>query len=113
MITMYTFKEQVLWLVFSAIAVLTIYTGAHAANAVKIMPLGDSITKGTGSAYNWGYREPLYVSLINADYSFDFVGVLGPYSYAHKGLDPLVLETGGRNGVFPKVVTDPGVFKSA
>jgi lysophospholipase L1-like esterase len=70
------------------LTVMAVSSGAHAANAVKIMPLGDSITKGTGSAYNWGYREPLYVSLINGDYSFDFVGGLTDGSFAepnHEG----------------------------
>jgi lysophospholipase L1-like esterase len=55
---------------------MSMSAGAFAANAIKIMPLGDSITKGTGSAYAWGYREPLYVNLINNGYSFDFVGGL-------------------------------------
>ncbi len=43
----------------------------------KIMPLGDSITRGTGSTINGqivGYRKPLYDSLIAAGYRFDFVG---------------------------------------
>lgn len=51
--------------------------------AVKIMPLGDSITKGVyGSGYPetrqdaeiGGYRLPLYVSLRNSGYNVDFVG---------------------------------------
>jgi lysophospholipase L1-like esterase len=43
---------------------------------------------GTGSAYAWGYREPLYVKLINGGYSFDFVGSLTNGSFAdpnHEG----------------------------
>jgi len=46
-----------------------------AVGVTKTMPLGDSITRGwTGSVYRWGYRRPLYVSLTNAGYDFDFVG---------------------------------------
>ena len=40
---------------------------------VRIMPLGDSITR--GSDYN-GYREPLYSLLTGEGYNFDFVGSL-------------------------------------
>lgn len=46
----------------------------QAAGVTRIMPLGDSITRGWyGSVYHWGYREPLYVSLTGG-YGFDFVG---------------------------------------
>ena len=48
----------------------------------KIMPLGNSITRGTESTspslpaddLKVGYRKPLYDSLIAAGYSFDYVG---------------------------------------
>ncbi len=46
----------------------------------KIMPLGDSITRGTMDALTppielrVGYRKPLYDSLVASGYSFDFVG---------------------------------------
>jgi lysophospholipase L1-like esterase len=85
---MFPLRNQIFWLVLSVITILTISTGARAANAVKIMPLGDSITRGTGFAYIWGYREPLYVNLINGGYSFDFVGSLTNGSFAdpnHEG----------------------------
>jgi len=60
---------------FSAFAFLLLSCDAHANPVTRIMPLGDSITRGWyGSAYDWGYRKPLYVLLINNDYSFDFVG---------------------------------------
>ena len=50
-----------------------------AASAVtRIMPLGDSITKGTDDsipeAEFVGYRETLYLDLINQGYDIDFVG---------------------------------------
>ena len=57
------------------VAVLVLLFAIPAAGVTRIMPLGDSITRGyTGSAYHWGYRQPLYVNLTNAGYSFDFVG---------------------------------------
>jgi lysophospholipase L1-like esterase len=40
--------------------------------AIRIMPLGDSITY--GSSTPGGYRLPLYVSLTNAGYNVDYVG---------------------------------------
>ncbi len=43
--------------------------------AGKIMPLGNSITRGVvGSADEIGYRRSLYISLIDAGFSVDFVG---------------------------------------
>ena len=39
---------------------------------LRIMPLGDSITYGSGTA--GGYRLPLYVSLTNTGYNVDYVG---------------------------------------
>jgi lysophospholipase L1-like esterase len=61
------FLPVVIFLIFSA--------QLSAADVAKIMPLGDSITRGWyGSAYRWGYREPLYVNLTNNSYSFEFVG---------------------------------------
>ncbi len=42
---------------------------------IRIMPLGDSITKGvTGSSDSTGYRRALYLSLTGAGYSVNFVG---------------------------------------
>ena len=41
---------------------------------VKIMPLGDSITKGSQSSSLVGYRQQLYLSLTTNDYVVDFVG---------------------------------------
>jgi hypothetical protein len=41
---------------------------------VRIMPLGDSITKGSGSTSFNGYRRPLFKKLEAASHSIDFVG---------------------------------------
>ncbi|MDZ7374284.1 MAG: Ig-like domain-containing protein [candidate division KSB1 bacterium] len=60
-------------------ALVTLLT-AYGANAqtVKIMPLGDSITQGTGSSQSppGGYRDDLAASLTAAGVNFDFVGSL-------------------------------------
>jgi hypothetical protein len=60
-------------------------------NTVRIMPLGDSITRGwLGSAYSWGYRKPLYDSLTGGGYDFDFVGSKADGSFPdpnHEGRD--------------------------
>jgi lysophospholipase L1-like esterase len=41
-----------------------------------MMPLGNSITEGTGSSHDGGYRHDLYYLLQNAGIAFDFVGSL-------------------------------------
>lgn len=61
------------------IKVIVILTGCLrlytvAGDPIKIMPLGDSITTGIGSDNYNGYREPLYLKLINEGYDIDFVG---------------------------------------
>jgi lysophospholipase L1-like esterase len=43
---------------------------------VRVMPLGDSITRGSGSTNINGYRRPLYLSLQGDGYWIDFVGSL-------------------------------------
>jgi len=48
------------------------YTQPQAPEPIRIMPLGDSITYGSGAA--GGYRLPLYAALTNAGYNVDFVG---------------------------------------
>jgi lysophospholipase L1-like esterase len=69
---------------FVAIAVvLAIATDGRAATALRIMPLGDSITAGYTDPTAWtvpftfGYRGPLYTKLTNAGYSVQFVGSSG------------------------------------
>jgi lysophospholipase L1-like esterase len=58
--------------VIVAFCLLNSFSVARA--SVNIMPLGDSITDGVGSAAGGGYRAPLYTDLQNAGYSFTFVG---------------------------------------
>jgi lysophospholipase L1-like esterase len=62
--------------VFISAFILSIFCcDVFAVGVTRIMPLGDSITRGWyGSVYDWGYRKPLYDLLTSNDYSFDFVG---------------------------------------
>jgi lysophospholipase L1-like esterase len=67
--------KRVLRVILPIVATLVFSSVIPAVGATRIMPLGDSITRGWyGSAYYWGYRKPLYDSLTNAGYEFDFVG---------------------------------------
>jgi len=56
---------------------------------VRIMPLGDSITAGSGSSDFAGYRRILYNSMIAEGYGVDFVGSqqggLGDFDPDHEG----------------------------
>jgi lysophospholipase L1-like esterase len=57
-----------------ALALLLVHTGGTYSQT-RIMPLGDSITEGVwGSSDDTGYRRALYLSLIGASYSVNFVG---------------------------------------
>jgi hypothetical protein len=58
------------------VAVFLVFSASlPAADITRIMPLGDSITRGyVSSIYHWGYRKPLYDNLTTGGYSFDFVG---------------------------------------
>ncbi|MCJ7655829.1 MAG: GDSL-type esterase/lipase family protein, partial [Dehalococcoidia bacterium] len=75
---------------------------AIAGEPVRIMPLGDSITRGYRSTYNWGYRKPLYDKLTAAGYNFDFVGSLAAGSFPdpnHEGHDGWHADTTGPNDI--------------
>ena len=76
---------------FFLILVLTACTGAvavstaHVDASVKIMPLGDSITRGGGDADSPypSYRYYLWTMLRNAGYDVDFVGSTTDPTFAH------------------------------
>ena len=53
-------------------ALAALICGVLSAGAIRIMPLGDSITDGVGAA--GGYRLPLYNLLKQANYTVDYVG---------------------------------------
>ena len=85
-------RNRVLRVILSALAVLALSGYVQAEGVTpRIMPLGDSITRGWyGSAYSWGYRRPLYVSLTGAGFNFDFVGIKNDGSFpdpSHEGRD--------------------------
>ena len=56
------------------VGVILIILSGGAQGTTTIMPLGDSITAGTGSLSTGGYRLQLYDLLSAGGYSFDFVG---------------------------------------
>ena len=74
MIMVFSVRKLVSWLILPVIAILSVSAGVFAVDAVRIMPLGDSITKGLGSTSYNGYRKPLYIDLIANGYNVDFVG---------------------------------------
>ncbi|MBM9502975.1 SGNH/GDSL hydrolase family protein [Actinacidiphila acididurans] len=75
---------SVLALVAAAVALVGTASPAHAAQAavpsavrqaaLRVMPLGDSITWGVGSSTGNGYRGPLFTALTGEGYVPDFVG---------------------------------------
>jgi len=50
------------------------FSAAAGQTPVRMMPLGNSITDGSGSSHDGGYRRDLYDLLQNAGIAFDFVG---------------------------------------
>jgi len=70
---------------------LQIFLVSATAATIRIMPLGDSITRGiTGSSDDAGYRRSLYLSLVAAGQTVDFVGSLadgipGDFDKDHEG----------------------------
>jgi len=54
---------------------------------VRIMTLGDSITRGSGSGYG-NYRRPLQALLTRAGYTFVFTGTNTEQSFNYHGQDP-------------------------
>ena len=67
---------------------------ASGSDIVRIMPLGDSITRGDTKYLNgaWnpdpvGYRQKLYVDLMDSGYSLDFVGSLSDGGSANPAFD--------------------------
>lgn len=97
-------------LTFTAVSTLLLgllSSGAFAEDPVRIMPLGDSITRGWyGSPGANGYRKPLYLNLINHGYSVDFVGGQIDGDFAdrnHEGHDGWHAAGGSGGGLLPNV----------
>jgi lysophospholipase L1-like esterase len=69
-------KNKRALLVVFAVFLFTAWTSV--VGATRIMPLGDSITKGLGSGPDHnGYRRPLYFKLVENGFEVDFVGSQG------------------------------------
>ena len=69
------------------LASVSLAGGLQAAPALRILPLGDSITQGTGDTAGGGYRGPLWTLLKNAGYNADFVGSQTDTSCTLAGFD--------------------------
>ncbi len=67
-------KQKLFLTLIAAVLTSSFFIDTAAYGDIRIMPLGDSITKGYGSSYSNSYRKPLYLSLTAAGYDFDFVG---------------------------------------
>ena len=65
--------KKLIQVIVSAWALVAIPV-AQANPTLRIMPLGDSITYGSGSTATAGYRGPLWTALKNAGYMVDYVG---------------------------------------
>jgi lysophospholipase L1-like esterase len=101
--------SRTLPIVFLAlVGVLGWTTDGLAATALRIMPIGDSITAGTTDSnwaypFSFGYRGSLYTRLTNAHYNFTFVGQSPePWNGAPYGAPPTIvgqdLRAVGQNG---------------
>jgi len=83
------------------------FSSASAEEPIRIMPLGDSITRGWyGSTGANGYRKPLYLSLTNNGYNVDFIGCQNDGDFAdknHEGRDGWHAAGGTGGGILPNV----------
>ena len=79
---------------FSIAVFLTLFQFATVAHSApkRVMPVGDSITTGMCSTYYTGYRQKLYLSLIDLGYDIEFVGSMSHgqfaptfFDYDHEG----------------------------
>lgn len=58
-----------------AVVLMSLVTAQSLPN-LRIMPVGDSITKGSGSSHKTGYRRPLRKKLTGRGVSVDVIGTL-------------------------------------
>ena len=72
----------------TSFSVMFCATIAGANPALRIMPLGDSITYGSGSEETAGYRGPLWTKLTTAGYEVDYVGTRTDNPGIVSGMDP-------------------------
>ncbi len=60
--------------IFAALILMTTISARAAGTNLRLMPLGDSITRGFKSSSDDGYRGPLYKALVDEGNVLDFVG---------------------------------------
>ncbi|MCX5632522.1 MAG: GDSL-type esterase/lipase family protein, partial [Phycisphaerae bacterium] len=101
-------QKQISTLVAISVVLLGCFSARTVANeSVKIMPLGDSITRGRyGSPNSHGYRKPLYDKLTDANYNFDFVGGQTDGNFPdphHEGHDGWHADTAGTSDILGQV----------
>ncbi len=95
--------------------VACLLASAASANPVlRIMPLGDSITEGSGAGSTGGYRGPLWTKLVTEDhYNVDYVGSNTTNPDTTNGMDRdheghggwRIDTTSGGNGIFEMLPT--------
>jgi lysophospholipase L1-like esterase len=98
----------------------TPYNPCPSTGACAILPLGDSITAGTGSSDGGGYRVELFKQAVANSQSITFVGTLAsgpttvsgkPFPRSHEGHSGFVIDTiPQRQGL--SSVTDAAIAKS-
>ena len=96
------------------------YNPCSSTGACAILPLGDSITAGTGSSDGGGYRVELFKQAVANSQSITFVGTLSsgpatvsgqPFPKSHEGHSGFVIDTiPQRQGI--SSVTDAAIAKS-
>ena len=96
------------------------YNPCPSTGACAILPLGDSITAGTGSSDGGGYRVELFKQAVANSQSITFVGTLSsgpatvsgkPFPKSHEGHSGFVIDTiPQRQGI--SSVTDAAIAKS-
>jgi lysophospholipase L1-like esterase len=101
-------QKRISMLVAISMVLLGCFSALTAASQpVKIMPLGDSITRGWwGSPNSYGYRKPLYDRLINAGCNFNFVGSQTDGNFPdpqHEGYDGWHADTTGTSDILGQV----------
>jgi len=67
-----TSKQFLRTIIFVTVVLTVAVAGASEKFKIRIMPLGDSITRGSGIP--GGYRNKLYYNLKNLGYDIDFLG---------------------------------------
>ena len=107
-----------------ATALVGLSFAAWATPSLRIMPLGDSITRGDKSPDTAGYRGPLWTKLLAAGYNVDYVGTATDYPGTVSGMDVnheghsgwRLDTTDGGSGIYEKLpdwfasATDPHVI---